>query len=155
MLTACVTGATVISVGLLVWSYNNWSNTTFDEDAENAVSNLQNDIIDVTSREGVIKFVAANFLDLIFKLNNDGLISNYGEIFNNDAFFRLVQAVFSDKKTILITMSHLENRAFRGQLLDFFFKLADCKDLNDFNQVDKSPGVLIHLVHSIRYIYNI
>lgn len=112
-------------------------------------------VIDVSSKETIIKFIALNFLDLIFEANDNIITNHYNEIINNEGFFKLIKAIFSDKKVAKLSMQGITDRFARGELLNFFENLNTCKTKEDFDVIYKNRRIIQHLVTSIKYIYKL
>ena len=117
--------------------------------------NTQTEIIDISSKDSIIRFIAFNFLDVIFRLDENNIFIHYREIINNEAFFKLIKAVFSDKKVVLSSMQNMTDRFSRGELMSFFENLSICKTKDDFDAIYKNKRIIKHLIVSLKKIYNL
>jgi len=127
----------------------------FVHDNLNTIENPTHDSIsfDFSSKNDVIKFIAVNFLDFFFKLKIESIELHYFEIINNEGLYHLFKGVFSDKSVCLKSINSITDKYFKGQLLNFFYKLNECSSFEEFKLIHKNKKIMCHLLKYIKSEY--
>lgn len=110
-------------------------------------------LFDFSSKNDVIRFIAVNFLDFFFKLKTESIESHYFEIINNKGLYKLFKGIFSNKNVCLKSINPITDTYFKGQLLDFFYKLNECSSFEEFKLIYKNKKIVCHLLKYIKSEY--
>ena len=127
----------------------------FIHDSLNTTENFIHDSIlfDFSSKNDIIKFIAVNFLDYFFKLKTESIGLYYYETINNEGLYKLFKGVFGNKNTCLKSINLITDTYFKGQLLDFFYKLNECNSFEEFKLIHKNKKIICHLLKYIKSEY--